>query len=242
MHISSAAKFSGSLACALACALLLSCKASLPPHEVTADGLERMPSRASAGVYRAPGAPFIQYQRLILEPLSIEFRKGWREQHRELDESGIKRLLDQARKNFREEFVEILIDEGPYTFADEPAPDVLIVSPAITDLDIPGPDAGASSDKRTLTPRRIGMRITGDLRDAATGKLVGRVDTYDGGEQYGIGSGELREANRVTNSFEMTRSFEKWSQLLREALDVAKVERPRVGIGPDSPNGAEPRE
>ncbi len=230
------------LSVAMTCALLAGCRSLPGPREFTDDGLERMPSRADGGVFRAPGAPFLQYQRVIVEPLTIAFKKGWDESHRDVTDAELKRLRDEAAHDFRQEFVRVLIDEGPYTFADDPAPDVLMISPTVVDLDIPAPEVDLT-DKRTLTLRSVGMRIVGDLRDAATGKLVGRVDMFSGGEQYGVGTGQLRPANRLTNQHEMRQSYAKWSRLLREALDIAKVERPRpVGSGPNSPKGAEPHD
>src|SRR5690349_22559077 len=38
------------------------------PEERTDDGLVRVPSRASGGVYRNPSADFTPYKRVILEP------------------------------------------------------------------------------------------------------------------------------------------------------------------------------
>ncbi len=218
----------------LGCALLASCKTLPGPIETTPDGLQRMPSRADGGVFRAPGVPFSQYKRLIIEPLTIAFVKGWEERHPDISARETKRLRDEATRDFRKEFVDVLIDEGPYTFADEPAPDVLMISPTVVDLDIPAPEADLT-DRRTLTPRSVGLRIVGELRDAATGKLVGRIDRISGGELYGVGSAQLRPANRLTNAHEMRRAYGEWCRLLREALDVAKVERPRPAPAPAPP-------
>jgi hypothetical protein len=69
------------------------------------------------------------------------------------------------------------------------------------------------------------MKISGDLRDALTGKIVGRVITYESSERYAFN--EMRIANRVTNAHEQRLAYGKWSRLVREALNVAKAERPR---------------
>ena len=57
------------------------CASDRPPEETTPDGLVRVPSRSAGGVYRAPDATFIQYQRVILEPPSSGFVKNWTEKH-----------------------------------------------------------------------------------------------------------------------------------------------------------------
>ena len=99
--------------------------------------------------------------------------------------------------------------------------------PALEDLDILVPEAGDGPGERTyLTMRPVTMKVTGDVRDAMTGKLVGRVITYHPPEQNM--NNELRAANRTTNAQELRRVFAEWSLLIREALDVAKAAKPRT--------------
>lgn len=205
-----------------ACALVAGCKSLPGPREVTPDGLERVPSRGSGGVFRLPGAPFLQYRRLILEPVTVGFVANWEKKHPDTSDREVRRMREEAAKLFREEFERELIKGGKYTFADDPGADVLIVAPTITDLDVPAPYSD-KMDRRTLSPRSVSMHITGDLRDAATGRLVGRVDVYAGGEEYGMH--EFREGNRTTNAFEIRNHVREWSRLLHEALNVAKTER-----------------
>jgi hypothetical protein len=213
--------------------MLAGCAASRGPDEVTPDGLERVASRSTGGVYRAPGAPFTQYKRFIVEPLTVDFVKNWRKRHPEVSEREVRRMRDEAARIFRDEFDRVILKEGSYGLADTPADDVLLLAPALTELDVPAPESD-TTDTRSLSPRRPSMTLTGELRDAATGKLVGRIIVIEPGERYGIN--ELRPANRVTNAHEISIVFSKWVRMLREALDVAKTERPRDEIGGDSRN------
>jgi hypothetical protein len=210
---------------AVLCTLNSGCRSLPGPEERTEDGLVRVASRASGGVYRNPEATFIQYRRIILEPPVISFKSGWRGQHPEVTDAEAKRIQRVAAELFREEFERALIGEGKYQYAETPDADVLIVAPRIVDLDIPAPDAGnEAGGMKTMTPGPVKLEVIGDVRDAGTGTLVGRVNMYDGNEKYGVG--EVRIANRVTNIHEMRLSFGKWSRLFREALDVARATRP----------------
>jgi hypothetical protein len=211
--------------CVLAAALA-GCAADRRPEETTADGLVRAPSRAAGGVYRAPGAPFFQYKRFIVEPLTVDFIKNWRKSHRDVSDREIQRMRDESRRNFLEEFTDVLIGEGGYALAEAPAEDVLLLAPALTELDVPAPE-NDTVETRSLSPRRPSMTLTGELRDSLTGKLVGRIIVIEPGERYG--ANELRPANRVTNAHELRLAFGKWVRMLREALSVASTERPRVG-------------
>ena len=106
------------------------------------------------------------------------------------------RLRAETIQLFRDEFTREFVKRGPYKFADEPAPDVLLVVPAIEELDIKTPEAGMEPGNRTYLPGRpVTMKVTGDLRDAVTGKVVGRVITYHLPEQNP--NSELRIANRT---------------------------------------------
>jgi hypothetical protein len=225
-RVSGVANHLGVLVVCVLAGALAGCAADRKPEETTADGLVRVPSRASGGVYRAPGAPFFQYKRFIVEPLTVDFVEDWQKNHREVSNREIQRMRDEARRNFLEEFREVLIEEGSYTLADAPAEDVLLLAPALTELDVPAPE-NDTVETRSLSPRRPSMTLTGELRDSLTGKLVGRIIVIEPGDRYG--ANELRPANRVTNAHELRLAFGKWMRMLREAMSVASTERPRIG-------------
>jgi hypothetical protein len=213
------------LALILGLALAAGCAADRPPEEITDDGLVRVPSRSAGGVYRAPQASFLQYRRVILEPPSISFVKEWRDKHPKVTPMEIDRMRAETIHLLRDEFTREFVKRGPYTFADDPADDVLLVIPTIEELDIVAPDAADAAGTRTFTSGPVSMKVSGDLRDAMTGKVVGRVIMYRPAERYPFN--ELREANRVSNAHEQRLVFAEWSRLVREALNVAKAERPR---------------
>jgi hypothetical protein len=200
-------------------ALAAGCAADRPPEELTSDGLARVPSPGEAGVYRTPGANFTKYRRIILEPPSITFVENWREKHPEVTTAEIARILHESVELFHQEFTRELVEIGPYEFAEELDADVLLVIPAIEDLDIGAPDQGN-------VVRPISMKISGDLRDAQSGEVVGRVITYQPSDHFSMYG--WRAANRATNAHEQRMAFMKWSRRVREALNVAKTERPRT--------------
>jgi hypothetical protein len=209
---------------ALAVALSSGCAAERPPEETTDDGLVRVPARASGGVYRAPGANFTQYKRIILEPPTVEFTADWRESHPEVSDTEVTRIRGEAIRLFHDEFKRELVDRGPYEFADAPAADVLRVTPHVVDLDIPAPNAGAEVGMRSYTPGPVKLQVAGDFQDGISNTLLGRVIIFEGQSRYGFD--ELRQADRTTNAHEMRLAFAKWSKMFHEALNVAKAGRP----------------
>ena len=206
-------------------ALLAACTASLPPAETTDDGLVRVPSRPEGGVYRNLDADFTRYKRLMIEPLTVEFLKGWRKQHPDVSDSEVRRIQAETAKNFLEVFTGILVDEGPFELAEVREADVLVVVPRMLDLKIPAPETESDAGYRSYSPRLVSMQMTGELRDGVNGDILLRVNMIDSEDRYKVD--QISGPNRVTNAHEIRGGLERWSRLVREAIDVAKASKPR---------------
>jgi hypothetical protein len=205
-------------------ALLSACTASLPPAETTDDGLVRVPSRPEGGVYRDPSADFTRYRRLMIEPLTVEFLQGWRKQHRDVSDSEVRRIETETVTSFREAFTGILVEEGQFELTEVRDADVLVVVPRMLKLKIPAPETEYDTGFESRSPYMVSMEMTGELRDGVTGDVLLRVLMIE--PDYRI---KLRQAggpNRLANAREIRDSLEKWSHLVREAIDVAKASKP----------------
>ena len=203
--------------------LLASCTGNPPPKETTADGLVRVPSRSEGGVYRDLDVDFTRYKRLMIEPLTVEFLAGWRKQHPDVSDAEVRRIQLETAASFREEFTKILIDEGPFELAEVREADVFVVVPRMLDLKIPAPETELDTGYRSYSPRAISMQMTGELRDGVNGEILLRVIMIDGEYRYKFSG--MRGANRVANAHEIRGSLERWSRLVREAIDVAMTSK-----------------
>ena len=206
-------------------ASLTACMASLPPPETTDDGLVRVASRPEGGVYRNLDADFSRYKRLMIEPLTVEFRKGWRKQHPDVSDAEVRRIQAETAKNFLEIFTAILVEEGPFELADVREADVLVVVPRMVDLKIPAPETEFDAGFKSYSPRLVSLQMTGELRDGVNGNVLLRVNMIDSEDRYKIDHSGT--SNRVTNAHEIRGGLERWSRLVREAIDVAKTSKPR---------------
>lgn len=192
------------------------------PPETTEDGLVRVPSNSRAGVYRAPGVPFAHYRRVIIgASIPIEFRKGWKRAHRELTPDDLEKILGDFARAFRTELDDELVKRGGFAVAPDPAPDVIRVDATVTELDLSAPDAGKAPAGRTYTRNAGSMKVTVELRDAASGVLIGRIVDYEQAHEFQ----EPQIANQVTNLDEFRVGFANASRYTREAINVAKTER-----------------
>ncbi len=209
---------------ALALALLL-CGATLAaePPETTEDGLVRVPSNSRAGVYRAPGVPFARYQRVIIgATIPIEFRKGWQRVHREVTPKDLENIRGDFARAFRTELDEELVKRGGFAVAPEPAPDVIRIDATVTRLDLSAPTAGNTPSGRTYTRNAGSMKVVIELRDAASGVLIGRIIDYEEAREFP----EPQLVNQVTNLEEFRVGFANAARYTREAINVARTERP----------------
>jgi hypothetical protein len=206
-------------------ALLSACTAIQPPAETTPDGLVRVPSRPEGGVYRRLDVDFTRYKRLVIEPLTVEFLEGWRKQHPNVSDAELRRIQTETTNNFREVFTEILVGEGPFELAEVREADVFVVVPRMLDLKIPAPESEQDTGYSSFSPRLVSMEITGELRDGVNGDVLLRVIMIDAEDRFKVH--QRPGPNRLTNAFEIRDGMERWSRLVREAIDVAKASKPR---------------
>ncbi len=208
---------------AMCLALLCSAAGAQVISDVTEDGLVRVPSSRKAGVYRLPDATFAQYRRVMLAPASVAFRKNWDRKNLDRLNTGLKpserqRIADDMALAFHEELVAELVERGGFALAEAPAPDVLLITPAITELDITAPDAGSTPGSRSFVRTAGSMTLTMELRDAASGVTVGRIIDHEQAR-------ETRELLLVNHITEARIAFANAARYTRSALNIARTER-----------------
>jgi len=208
---------------ALFLVLLCSAAGAQVLSDVTEDGLVRVPSSIKAGVYRLPDATFAQYRRVMLAPATVAFRKMSSQQKRDRLDTGLKpserqRIVDDMANAFHEELVAELVERGGFALTEAPAPDVLLIEPMISELDLTAPDAGSTPGQRSFVKTAGSMTIIVQLRDAASGVTVGRVIDYEKARE----TQDLQLVNPVT---EARIAFANAARYTRSAVNLAKTER-----------------
>ena len=111
------------------------------------------------------------------------------------------------------QFVEELQTEGGYEVVDDGAEDVMIIRPAIIDLDIEAPDTMTPGMSATFSASAGQMTLYMELFDSVTSEIIARVVDAEGGRDHGM----IR--NRATNKAEADRILRKWADILRSHLD-----------------------
>ena len=149
-----------------------------------------------------PGADFSIYKKIIVDPIEVEFAKGWDKEEtfsgnrlsaKQLEEIKSK-IAKVAEETFAEEFSE---KNGPQIVT-EAGPDVLRFSSAIVNVWPSAVDTQEPGMNRVYTTSAGSATLYAELRDSETGQLIGRV--VDAREARN--SGTMRWTNSVENSHE----------------------------------------
>ncbi len=195
------------------------------PVSANADGMELVKHTRMTTVYKDPGADLSGYTSFILEDASVAFKKNWRrDQNREslslaskANEKDMQRIRDKISTSFREVFVKELT-AGGYQLAEKPGESVLIIRPAIVNLDVIAPDLKTASRNRTYSESAGEMTLNLELIDSLTNDKV--VIVRD--RKRDLGYGYVQWRNSVTNKSDAKRMMKSWAKSFREALDDAK--------------------
>jgi len=195
---------------------------------VNAEGLELVESTRLSSTYADPDADLSVYNKIILQDASVSFKKNWqREQNRNssyagafwVQDSDVQRIKDDTSALLKEVFTNELQDRG-YTLVDEPGDDVLIIQPAIVELDVVSPDLENASVGRSYSDTAGEMTLLLNLYDSQTDDLL--VTSKDRKIDYKSGYYEWR--NRVTNRASAMRAMQKWANSLADSLENENFE------------------
>lgn len=192
--------------------------------EVDQDGLHLIKDSKVAVAYARPGANLGQYSKVILLDCYVEFKKNW-ERDYNMDAIGLEgrvsdKDMERAKKGlaeaFREVFTETLTKDG-HELVEEVGPDVLLLRPAIVNLDVAAPDMMRSSRGNTWVESAGSMTLYMELYDSASNTIIARVADPRADPDRGA-----QIANRVTNKAAAERIIRSWAELLSSHLSEVK--------------------
>jgi hypothetical protein len=130
----------------------LAAKNELP--EVTEDGLHLQEQSRSGALYVRPEATLEHYNKIMLVDAYVAFKKDWQRDYNrtrtglgmDIKDKDIERIKVDVANEFKKVFTETL-EKGGYEVVTETGYDVMIVRPAIINLEIAAPDAQEAGDR-----------------------------------------------------------------------------------------------
>ena len=213
------------LCMALAVGSVASVLAKEAPPETTPEGLVLQKSTKSRIVYLKPGATFTQYNRVaILEPL-VEFEKDWQKDYNNsrtglsgrVSDKDVERIKTALAAEFKKVFTKELQDKGGYRVVTTAAPDVLVLRPALLNVEVNAPDLMTAGINATIVRSAGQMTLFLELWDSETNTLLARImDAAADNDAFG------KQANRATNTQAADRILGDWAHELRVRLDEIK--------------------
>ena len=199
--------------------------AELPdPPNSTVDGLQRVEDTQMAHVYAEPGVDLSVYNRILLMEPHIAFTSNWLGTQNSIPNQRVtaedmQRIKSELSGLFREVFTEELQNNGGYVLVDGAAEDVLIVRPAILDLNVIAPATSRNRTQRSLITSAGSMTLYLELMDSVTGDMLVKAIDF----KFDRSRTRVEAANNVRNERAAREMLGHWAELLRKGLDEARM-------------------
>jgi hypothetical protein len=127
-------------------------------------------------------------------------------------------MKQRLAAEFKKVFTDELQGNGGYAVVNEAAPDVLVLRPALLNVEVNAPDVMTAGIEHTVVRSAGQMTLYLELWDAATNTLLARVMDAEADPDTMAQMG-----GSVTNKAAADRILRSWAKELRERLDDVKA-------------------
>jgi hypothetical protein len=193
--------------------------------EVSSDGLHLLKKTKVRVAYAKPGMTLDKYSKVKILDCFVQFKKNWEREYN-MNEIGLSgRVTDKdadiIKKRLATEFNKVFTREmtkAGHEVVDEVGPDVLLLRPALLNVEVSAPDIPTAGMSATFVASAGQMTLYMELYDSSSNTLLARVIDPKAGNNGGI----AMAANRVTNMAEADRILSHWARLLDKHLGDVK--------------------
>ena len=193
--------------------------------QTTPEGMNLIKQTNSRIVYAMPGATLAPYTKVALLDCFVAFRKDWQRDHNRnttqslrVSDKDMERIKNDLAAEFQKIFEKELTDAG-HEIVDVTGPDVLIVRPAIINLEVTAPDVQAAAMTHMVVRSAGEMTLFMELYDSMTSAIIARIFDAQAGDRGGF----AMEATRVSNKMEADHIMRGWAQELAGHLGEAQT-------------------
>lgn len=195
------------------------------PPATSPEGLVLQKSTKSRIVYLKPGATFEQYERVAILDVLVEFEKDWQQDYNHsrvgldgrVSDQDVERMKTGLAAEFKQIFTDELQNKGGYQVVTTAGPDVLVLRPALLNVEVNAPDVMSAGIHSTVVRSAGQMTLFLELWDSSTNTMLARVmDAASDPDSF------AKQANRVTNKAAADRILRDWAHELRVRLDEIK--------------------
>ena len=191
--------------------------------EVSHDGLHLLKGTKLRAVYMKPGANLDSYNKVALLACYVAFNKNWqRNQNDEaiglsdmISDQDMARIRTDLATEFNKVFTDVLTKAG-HQMVTSGGTGVLIVQPAIVNLEVTAPDTMSPGMEQTFSASAGQMTLYMQLYDGKTGDIIARIiDPEVAGDDM------VRISNSVTNLAAADEVLRRWATILSNHLGAA---------------------
>ena len=187
--------------------------------EVSHDGLHLLKHTKLRAVYMKPGANLDEYTKIALLECYVAFAKNWQRDHNDntvglmdrITDTEMKQIRDKLSAQFNKVFTKVLSTKGGHEMVKEGGTGVLIIRPAIVNLEITAPDTMDAGMEINYVTNAGQMTLYLELWDSATNTLLARVMDAQADPDTMAQMG-----GSVTNKAAADRILRGWAKELRE--------------------------
>jgi len=192
--------------------------------QVTEDGLHLERQSKHGVLYVKPGATLEPYSKIMLVDAYVAFQKDWQADFNRsrvgvaklLTDQDMERIKNDVAGEFKKVFSQTLQDGG-YEVVKEAAQDVMILRPAIINLEVAAPDTNTAGMNAVIVSSAGALTLYAELYDSVTNdKFAQILDRQVAGDR-GFGY----RANKTTNRQALDRTLRGWADRLVKRLDEA---------------------
>lgn len=164
------------------------------------------------------------YTGFMLDPVPVEFQPNRiQEQERRHDirftEEEMDRIRTDLSRMLTEAFTREMTGIGNYVLRDQPAPDVMRISPRIVNLSIDAPQDWRENPAGLLADSSGHMTVEMEIRDSVSGNAVARVRHTQEGARGAL----LAWSNVPTKRRSARLMLQRWARSVRTQLDEARA-------------------
>ena len=191
--------------------------------KATPEGMELVSHTSTRVVYSMPGATLDGYTKVALLDCYVAFEKDWERDYnqsatfqRRVHADDMEAIKKDLADEFRKVFTEVLTESG-HDIVDHTGPDVMIIRPAIVNLDVTAPDLSTAGFSTVVVRSAGSMTLYMELFDSMTGAIFARIiDAQADREAF------AQRANSTTNRAAADRILKGWARELDRHLGAAK--------------------
>ena len=193
------------------------------PPQVSEDGLHLVKQTDTRLVYKKPDATFTQFKRVAILDCAVGFSKDWLRDYNNSQRDPSRRIgdkdLDRAKASLSAQFKKIFTDElvtkGGYQISANAAPDVLVLRPALLNIQVSAPDLMSPGRSTTFVEASGAMTLYLELWDSSSNTILARVmDARASNDSF------AQRSSSVSNMAAANSIMQSWAKELRERLDV----------------------